>query len=156
MKHAFLFVFLAFPALATERYSSSPAPNQEQAQDQDQSQAQSQTNSQSQSSSLTQSQGNSQSIGGDRAYAFANGAPIPGACPQGFLPGKGLKRGHSQLFGASAWSAVCVRDDEWWAELVKQAEHQRAMDLAKVELEKEKIKLETLRLQNCTECGVRK
>ena len=48
------------------------------------------------------------------------------------------------------------RDEECWAEFVKQAEHQRRMDLAKLELERDRIKLESLRLTQCTTCEQQK
>jgi hypothetical protein len=75
--------------------------------------------------------------------------------PQCWRPARGFfKRPIGVLFVTVG--GTVERDEECWAEYVKQAEHQRAMDLAKLELERERIKLESLRLSQCTSCELQK
>jgi len=60
------------------------------------------------------------------------------------IPGAGGGRGKSK------------RDDDCWAEYVRQAEHQRALDLQKLELERDRLSLESKRLELCVECEAKK
>jgi len=56
------------------------------------------------------------------------------------VPGAGGGRNRSRI------------DAECWAEYLKQAEHKRAVDLAKLQLERDRLKLESARIEQCLEC----
>ncbi len=64
--------------------------------------------------------------------ALANGAPIPPDCPDGLVPGKGLKRGYLILAGGA--SAVCVPPDEEQAAAMQKA-HDNKADLLRLNIE---------------------
>jgi len=60
------------------------------------------------------------------------------------VPGAGGGRNRSRI------------DAECWAEYVKQAEHQRALDFQKLELERDRLSLESKRLEACLTCESQK
>lgn len=147
-------------ALATEKPSPLPEPPaQSQGQNQDQSQTQSQsqqqannqTQSQAASSSQSQSQGNTQTI--DSKYQAPSTFAV---APQATAPCYYANGWSVGVPGAGGGRSRAHKDAECWAEYVKQAEHERALDLAKLALERDRIRLETLKLEHCVECGARK
>lgn len=63
-----------------------------------------------------------------------------------FVPAKRFGRSQSYLWGVFSHSGILERDEACWAEYTAQREHARAVELAQLELERERIALERDRL----------
>ena len=129
-------LLIAMPTMATDR------PTQ-----QDQRQEQGQSQNQSSEQANTQTTTVESKHQAPATFISTPSSTAPCVVANGWsvgVPGAGGGRNKSRI------------DAECWTEYVKQAEHQRAVDLAKLELERERLRLESLKLENCLECEAQK
>lgn len=157
----FLAALIALPAFATDKPTAeSPKATANASADADATATQTQQQGQQQtaSSNQSQSQGNVQTIESERqapsTFISTPGSTAPCVIANGWsvgVPGAGGGRNKSRV------------DPACWQEYLRQAEHERSKDAAllaiereKLAIERDRVKLESLRLENCLTCSVTK
>ena len=139
---------LPLTAWATDKPKTPTHEPQHQNQAQDQAQEQGQSQSASSDQNQTQSQGNTQTIESryqaPSTFISTPGSTAPCVIANGWsvgVPGAGGGRNKSRV------------DPACWAEYVKQAEHQRSMDEARLALERDKLAFQREQIQTRQQCS---
>ena len=158
MRLAVILTLLSGSVLATE-YEPPPEPDRS-------SQAEAEARidlevEQSQSLVSTNTAEGGQATGGDSSTVVDISTPSTLRIMNGAVSGAGYstapctvtKRSWSFGLGIGGKSEI---DETCWAEYVKQAEHEREMDLQKLEIQRLQLESERARLEQCFECEVSK